>query len=96
MAHWNEVFAHQWYIIAHHKKKFIHADDTSFYTSTIDRCVADAVDVDDYVRILCNRSGDSKGKGMASDDRNCGGGVSNYVVIDNEKRVDCEECVVES
>ena len=77
------------------KNFFFYADDTSFYTSTLDRCVAEPVDVDDYVRILCNPTGGSKGKGVASDDGNGAGGVSNYVVIDKEKCVDADECVVE-
>ena len=71
------------------------ADDTSFYTSTLDCCVTEAVDVDDYVRILCNPTGGSKGKGVAFDDGNGVDGVSNYVVIDKEKCVDGDECVVE-
>ena len=74
---------------------FFYGDDTSFYTSTLDRCVAETVDVDDYVRILCNRTGGSKGKGVTSDDGNGAGGLSNYVVIDKEKCVNGDECVVE-
>jgi len=77
------------------QKYFFLADDTSFYTSTLDCCVTEAVDVDDYVRILCNPTGGSKGKCMASDDGNGVGGVSNYVVIDKKKRVEGDECVVE-
>ena len=76
-------------------KNFFYADDTSFYTSTLDHCVAEAVDVNDYIRILCNRTGGSKGKGVASDDGNGVSGVSNYVVIDREKCIDGDECVVE-
>ena len=41
----------------------IFADDTSFLISTLDRSVAEAVDVDYYVRILCNPTGVSKDKG---------------------------------
>jgi len=77
------------------KKIFVYADDTSFYASTLDRCVTEAVDVDDYIRILCNCTGSSKGKVVASDDCNGAGGVSNYVVINKEKCVDGDECVVE-
>ena len=71
------------------------ADDTLFYTPTLDRYVAEAVDVDDYVRILCNPTGGSKGKGVAFDDGNGVGGASTYVVIDEDKCVDGDECVVE-
>ena len=93
MAHCIEVYAHQCCIILHHKNLFVYADDTLFYTSILDRCVAKIVDVDDYVRILCNRTGDSKGKGVASDDRDGAGGVSNYVMIDKEKCVAGDEYV---
>jgi len=95
LAHCTEARTHQCYIIAHHKKPFLYVDDTSFYTSTLDSCVAEAVDVDDYFRILCNRTGGSKGKGVASDDGNGAGRVSNYVVIDKEKCIDGDECVVD-
>ena len=71
------------------------ADNTSFFLSTLDRSVAKAVEIDDYVRILCNPTGGSKGKGVASDDGNVVRGASNYVVIDKEKCVDDDECVVE-
>ena len=95
MAHCTEACALQYYIIAHHKKKFVYADDTSFYTSILDRCVAEAADVDDYIRIFCNSTGGSKGKGVASDNGNGVGGISNYVVIDKEKCVDGDECFIE-
>ena len=49
--------------IAHHKNYAVFADDTLFFISTLDRSVAEAVDVDYYVRVLCNPTGISKGKG---------------------------------
>jgi len=60
----------------------VFVDDTSFLLSTLDHSIAEAVDVD-------------KGNGMASDDSDIIGGVSNCVVIDKEKCVDDDEYVVE-
>lgn len=47
-------------------------DESSFCTSASDRCVAEAVDVDDYDRISCNPIGGSKGKVVVYDDGNGG------------------------
>jgi len=62
--------------------------------STLDCYVAKAVDVNDYVRVLYNATGVSKGKDVASDDCNIVGGVSNCVVIDKEKCVDVDDEVL--
>ena len=51
--------------------------------------------MNDYVKILCNPTDGSKGKSMASNDGNVVGGVSNYFVIDKEKCIDGDECVIE-
>ena len=40
-------------------------------------------------------TGGSKGKGMASDNRNIISDVSKYVVINKEKCIDDDECVTE-
>jgi len=50
--------------------------------STLDHSVVEAVDVDDYIRVLYNLIGISKGKDVASDDGNIVGVVSNCFVID--------------
>jgi len=63
--------------------------------STLDCSIAEAIDVDDYVIILGNPTGVSKGKGVAFDDDNIVGGVSNCVVMDKEKCLDDDERVVE-
>ena len=44
---------------------------------------------------MCNLTGVSKGKGLASNDGNIVGGVSNCVVIDKKKCVVADECVIE-
>jgi len=62
--------------------------------STLDCYVAKAVDVNDYVRVLYNATGVSKGKDVAFDDCNIVGGVSNCVVIDKEKCVDVDDEVL--
>jgi len=64
LAHYNEDCIHQLCVITHHKNYVVFADDTSFFIFTLDRSVAEAVDVDYYVRILCNPTGISKGKGV--------------------------------
>jgi len=82
-------------IIANHKNRVGFTNDTSFMLSTLDRSVADTVDVYGYVKMFCNSTDVSKGKVEASDDGNIVGGVSNYLVIDKEKCADGDECVVE-
>ena len=49
--------------IPHHKNYVVFACDTLFFISTLDRSIAEAVDVDNYVRVLCNPTSVSKGKG---------------------------------
>jgi len=43
--------------------------------STLDCAVAEVVDVDDYIRVLCNLTSVSKGKGLVSGDDECVVGV---------------------